>query len=68
MITTPLIAKVLRESSSWIQCGELAEAVLGLQGQPQFVNACDNHDKAVKRMLLRLEKKGLVERAEFIGV
>ncbi len=60
-----MIAKVLRESSDLIQCGEIAEAVLSLQGQPQFVDIGDNHYKAVKRILLRLEKKGLIERAGF---
>ena len=48
-----------------MQCGEIAEAVLNLQGQPQFVDVGDNHYKAVKRILLRLEKQGLIERAVF---
>ena len=65
LITTSLIAKVLRESSGLMQCGEIAEAVLSLQGQPQFIDVGDNHYKAVKRILLRLEKQGLIERAGF---
>ncbi|AOF54306.1 hypothetical protein [Rodentibacter caecimuris] len=65
LITTSLIAKVLRESSGLMQCGEIAEAVLSLQGQPQFVDVGDNHYKAVKRILLRLEKQGLIERTGF---
>lgn len=65
LITTSLIAKVLRESSGLMQCGEIAEAALSLQGQPQFVDVGDKHYKAVKRILLRLEKQGLIERTGF---
>lgn len=66
VITTRLIAQVLKENQgTWLVCGDIAERALRLVGQPQFVDVGDNHYKAVKRMLLRLEKKGLVERAGF---
>ncbi|AKO38524.1 hypothetical protein RZ62_06370 [[Haemophilus] ducreyi] len=65
LITMPLVARVLREYGDWIQCGEIAEQVLKLQGQPQFVDVGDSYYRAVKSMLLRLEKKGLVVRGGF---
>ncbi|AIZ78482.1 hypothetical protein [Actinobacillus equuli] len=66
VITTRLIAQVLKENQDmWLVCGDIAERALLLVGQPQFVDVSDNHYKAVKRMLLRLEKKGLVECAGF---
>lgn len=37
-----------------MQCREIAEAVLSLQGQPQFVDVGDNHYKSIKRILLQL--------------
>lgn len=46
-------------------CGDIAEQALPLVGQPQFVDVGDSYYKVVKRMLLRLAKKGLVERAGF---
>lgn len=66
VITTRLIAQVLRENQSiWLVCGEIAEHALRLVGQPQFVDVGDGYYKVVKRLLLRLEKKGLVEHAGF---
>ena len=65
LIEMSLVARVLREYRGWVQCSELAEAVLVKQGQPQFVEVGDNYYKAVKGILLRLEKRGLVERAGF---
>ncbi|HHF1625688.1 TPA: hypothetical protein ACPI87_001210 [Haemophilus influenzae] len=44
-----------------MQCREIAEAVLSLQGQPQFVDVGDNHYKSIKRILLQLEKQRLIE-------
>ncbi|OOF47608.1 hypothetical protein [Rodentibacter trehalosifermentans] len=61
LFTMPLVAKVLREYGDWMMCGEIAEAVLKLQGQPQFVDVGDKYYKIVKRMLRRLAKKGLVQ-------
>ncbi len=64
VITTRLIAQVLRENQdTWLMCGDIAEQALRLVGQPQFVDVGDRYYKVVKRMLLRLAKKGLVERA-----
>ena len=66
VITTRLIAQVLRENQgTWLMCGDIAERALQLVGQPQFVDVGDSYYKVVKRMLLRLAKKGLVERAGF---
>lgn len=66
VITTRLIAQVLKENQgTWLVCGDIAEQALRLVGQLQFIDIGDNHYKAVKRMLLRLEKKGLIERAGF---
>lgn len=66
VITTRLIAQVLRENqSTWLMCGDIAERALRLVGQPQFVDVGDRYYKVVKRMLLRLEKKGLIERVGF---
>ena len=66
VITTRLIAQVLRENQgTWLMCGDIAEQALRLVGQPQFVDVGDSYYKVVKRMLLRLAKKGLVERAGF---
>ncbi len=63
VITTRLIAQVLRENQgTWLMCGDIAEQALRLVGQPQFVDVGDSYYKVVKRMLLRLVKKGLVER------
>lgn len=64
VITTRLIAQVLRENqSTWLMCGDIAEQALRLVGKTQFVDVDDSYYKVVKRMLLRLAKKGLVERA-----
>ncbi|MDY5106213.1 MAG: hypothetical protein SPE78_03550, partial [Actinobacillus minor] len=64
VITTRLIAQVLKENQgTWLACGDIAEQALQLVGQPQFVDVGDRYYKVVKRMLLRLAKKGLVERA-----
>ena len=66
VITARLIAQVLRENQDmWLVCGDIAERALQLVGQPQFVDISDRYYKVVKRMLLRLAKKGLVERAGF---
>lgn len=63
VITTRLIAQVLRENQDmWLVCGDIAERALRLVGQPQFIDVGDSYYKVVKRMLLRLAKKGLVER------
>ncbi|MDY4279567.1 MAG: hypothetical protein SOX56_00480 [[Pasteurella] mairii] len=62
-ITARLIAQVLRENQdTWLMYGDIAEQALRLVGQPQFVDVGDSYYKVVKRMLLRLAKKGLVER------
>lgn len=64
VITARLIAQVLRENqNTWLMCGEIAEYALRLVGLSQFVDVGDTYYKVVKRMLLRLKKKGLVERA-----
>lgn len=64
IITSRLIAQVLRENQgTWLMCGDIAEQALRLVGQPQFVDVGDTYYKVVKRMLLQLKKKGLVERA-----
>ncbi|OBX04147.1 hypothetical protein QV06_07840 [Gallibacterium genomosp. 3] len=60
LITMTLIAKVLREYNDWLSCGEIAERVLELQGQWQFVDVGDVYYQATKRILLRLLKKRLV--------
>lgn len=66
VIITRLIAQVLKENQgTWLVCGDIAERALRLLGQQQFVDVGDSYYKVVKRMLLRLEKKGLVERAGF---
>lgn len=66
VITARLIAQVLKENQgTWLVCGDIAEQALRLVGRLQFVDVGDNHYKAVKRMLLRLEKKGLIERTGF---
>ncbi len=66
VITTRLIAQVLKENQgTWLACGDIAEQALQLVGQPQFVDVGDSYYKVVKRMLLRLAKKRLVERAGF---
>ncbi|AHG80558.1 hypothetical protein X875_19440 [Mannheimia varigena USDA-ARS-USMARC-1388] len=66
VITTRLIAQVLRDNQgAWLMCGDIAEQALRLVGQPQFIDVGDSYYKVVKRMLLRLAKKGLVERAGF---
>lgn len=63
VITTHLIAQILRENQgTWLVCGDIAEQALRLVGQPQFVGIGDSHYKEVKRMLLWLAKKRLVER------
>lgn len=63
VITTRLIAQVLRDNQdTWLVCGDIVEQALRLVGQPQFVDVGDSYYKVVKRMLLRLAKKGLVER------
>ncbi|HHW7507041.1 TPA: hypothetical protein ACU21B_002091 [Mannheimia haemolytica] len=61
LITMPLIAQVLREND-WLACDEIAEKALALLGQPQFVEVKSKHYNSTKRILLRLWKKGLVER------
>ncbi|HHE3464274.1 hypothetical protein [Pasteurella multocida] len=63
-ITMPLIAQVLREND-WLACDEIAEKALALLGQPQFVEVKSKHYNSTKRILLRLWKKGLVERCYF---
>ncbi|VTU09358.1 Uncharacterised protein [Actinobacillus porcinus] len=64
VITAHLIAQVLKENQgTWLVCGDIAERVLRLVGQQQFVDVGDSYYKVVKRMLLRLEKKRLIERS-----
>ena len=61
LITVRWVAQVLRENRRWLFCGEIAEKVLALTGNPQFVDIGDKHYKAVNRILLRLHKQGIVE-------
>ncbi|WP_245959262.1 hypothetical protein [Psittacicella gerlachiana] len=56
LITSRLIAQVLRQHEYWMMCGEIAEKVLNLQGQSIFVDVGDKHYQATKRILSRLKK------------
>ncbi|HEA3261866.1 TPA: hypothetical protein RVS66_000404 [Pasteurella multocida] len=60
VITTPLVAKVLRDSG-WIMCSEIAEIILRLQGRSECVEVDDQYYRRVKRILWRMSKKGIVE-------
>ena len=62
LITMRLVAQVLRENPDWMFCGEIAEKVLILGGMPQFVDVGDKHYNAVNRILVKLHKRGIIER------
>ena len=57
-----LVAQVLRENPDWMFCGEIAEKSLALLGKPQFVDMGDKHYKTVNRILVKLHKRGIIER------
>ena len=61
LITARWVAQVLRENQRWLFCSEIAEKILALIGNPQFMDIGDKHYKAVNRILLRLHKQGIVE-------
>jgi hypothetical protein len=62
LITVRLVAQVLRENPDWMFCSEIAEKVLILGGMPQFVDVGDKHYNAVNRILVKLHKRGIIER------
>ena len=62
LITMQLVAQVLRENPDWMFCGEIAEKSLALLGKPQFVDMGDKHYKTVNRILVKLHKRGIIER------
>ena len=62
LITMRLVAQVLRENPDWMFCGEIAEKVLILGGMPQFIDVGDKHYNAVNRILVKLHKRGIIER------
>ena len=62
LITMQLVAQVLRENPDWMFCGEIAEKTLALLGKPQFVDVGDKHYNAVNRILVKLHKRGIIER------
>ena len=62
LITMRLVAQVLRENPDWVFCSEIAEKVLILGGMPQFVDVGDKHYNAVNRILVKLHKRGIIER------
>lgn len=62
LITMRLVAQVLRENHDWMFCGEIAEKTLALLGKPQFVDVGDKHYNAVNRILVKLHKRGIIER------
>ena len=62
LITVRLVAQVLRENPDWMFCSEIAEKVLILGGMPQFVDVGDKHYNAVSRILVKLHKRGIIER------
>ena len=62
LITMRLVAQVLRENPDWMFCGEIAEKSLALLGKPQFVDVGDKHYNAVNRILVKLHKRGIIER------
>ncbi|MDU6608102.1 MAG: hypothetical protein E6485_08620, partial [Haemophilus parainfluenzae] len=62
LITMRLVAQVLRENPDWMFCGEIAEKTLALLGKPQFVDMGDKHYKTVNRILVKLHKRGIIER------
>ena len=62
LITMRLVAQVLRENPDWMFCSEIAEKVLILGGMPQFVDVGDKHYNAVNRILVKLHKRGIIER------
>ena len=62
LITMRLVAQVLRENPDWMFCGEIAEKSLALLGKPQFVDMGDKHYKTVNRILVKLHKRGIIER------
>ena len=62
LITMRLVAQVLRENPDWMFCGEIAKKSLALLGKPQFVDVADKHYNAVNRILVKLHKRGIIER------
>ena len=62
LITMRLVTQVLRENPDWMFCSEIAEKVLILGGTPQFVDVGDKHYNAVNRILVKLHKRGIIER------
>ena len=62
LITMRLVAQVLRENPDWMFCSEIAEKVLILGGVPQFIDVGDKHYNAVNRILVKLHKRGIIER------
>ncbi|EHK90365.1 hypothetical protein RHAA1_06298 [Aggregatibacter actinomycetemcomitans RhAA1] len=50
LITAQWVVQVLRENRQWLFCGEIAEKVLALTGNPQFVDIGDKRYKAVNRI------------------
>ena len=62
LITMRLVAQVLRENPDWMFCSEIAEKVLILGGMPQFIDVGDKHYNAVNRILVKLHKRGIIER------
>ena len=62
LITMQLVAQVLRENPDWMFCGEIAEKSLALLGKPKFVDMGDKHYKTVNRILVKLHKRGIIER------
>lgn len=62
LITMRLVAQVLRKNPDWMFCSEIAEKVLILGGMPQFVDVGDKHYNAVNRILVKLHKRGIIER------
>ena len=62
LVTMRLVAQVLRENPDWMFCSEIAEKVLILGGMPQFIDVGDKHYNAVNRILVKLHKRGIIER------
>lgn len=51
MITTRLIAQVLRENQdTWLMCGDIAEQALRLVGQPQFFDVGNPNDVSISQL------------------
>ncbi|WP_147397025.1 hypothetical protein [Psittacicella melopsittaci] len=58
LITSRLIAQVLRQHEHWMMCEEIAKKVLNSQGLSIFVDVGDKHYQATKRILYRIKKQG----------